>query len=217
MLFWSKLVEYVFDSPVIPVSGLFYATATWLCGATFFAGLGIGALLGLSAGIATAALRLAAETFLTQRLSRRARGAMVAVFGLVGSTSLLSCMIGSNAQFLIEAVINFANTLPDWCLWNVFTGGIGSEAMMNQHAAWWWMAPATAVALAILAVLFAVRLTARGLAGGHDRSAAPSRPQRPPLRRIARAWARLLGKNFCRFVANRSSWARCSRPRSASV
>jgi ABC-2 type transport system permease protein len=175
VLFSSKLIEYMFDSPIIPMSALFYATAVWLCGASFFAGLSIGAMLGLSAGVAAAAVRLAGETFMTQRLSRRTRGVAVALITLIGSTSMLICMIGSNAQFLVGGIIDFANMLPNWFSWNVFTGGIGTKAMMDQGTVWWLVGPVTAIALAIAAVQLAVRLTARGLASGHDsvRSAQP--------------------------------------------
>ena len=84
VLFTSKLIEYVFDNPTVPITSLFYTTAIVLCGTPFFQGLGIGILLGFSAGVASAAIRLALETFLTQRVGRRTRGATGGVLGSRG-------------------------------------------------------------------------------------------------------------------------------------
>ncbi len=168
VLFSSKLIECVFDTPTVAVVALFYAVAVWICGASFFAGLGVGALLGISAGLTAAALRLGAETFMTQRLGRRTRGAIVAGLAAVGSTSMLLAMIGSNSQFVVESFIKLANALPAACSWNPFSAGIGSASMLNQDSAWWLAAPAMAATLAALAVLFAVRLTAGGLYCAQD-------------------------------------------------
>jgi len=168
VLFASKLIEYTFDNPIVPIAGLFYATATWLCGMSFFGGVGIGLVLGFSAGVAAAAVRLAAEAFLTQKIGRRTRGAIVAFLAAGGSFAMLVAMMGSNSQFLVESLIKVSNQLPDWCSHNVFTGGVGSDAMMDQRAAWWWIAPVTATVIAVLSVLLAVRLTRGGLVCGQD-------------------------------------------------
>lgn len=168
VLFTSKLIEYAFDNPIVPMMTLFYSTAVWLCGASFFGGLGIGLLLGFSTGVALAAIRLGAETILTQKVGRRSRGAVVACLAAAGSFAMLVCMMGSNSQFLVESLIKYSNQLPDWCSLNVFSGGIGSDAMMDQRVAWWWIAPVTATVLAVAAVLLAVRLTTGGLACVQD-------------------------------------------------
>ncbi len=89
VLFSSKLIENVFDNPAIPIATLFYSTILWLCGASLLGGLGVGVLLGASAGVASAALRLAAESLITQRLGRRARGAIVAGLAAFGSLAML--------------------------------------------------------------------------------------------------------------------------------
>ena len=47
VLFSSKLIEYVFDNPAVPISALFYSAILWLCGASILRGLGIGVLLGV--------------------------------------------------------------------------------------------------------------------------------------------------------------------------
>ena len=180
VLFTSKLIEYVFDNPTVPITSLFYTTAIVLCGTPFFQGLGIGILLGFSAGVASAAIRLALETFLTQRVGRRTRGALVACLAAAGSFGMLVSMMGSNAQFLVEGLINVSNGLPDWCSFNVFSGGIGSDPMMDQRAAWWWVAPATAAIVAVLAVLLAVRLTSHGIACARE----SARGARPPFDKL---------------------------------
>ena len=168
VLFSSKLVEYVFDNPTALVTALFYMTAMGICGTNVLAALGLGVLLGLAAGVTAAAVRLGVETFLTQRVSRRTRGAVVAFFAAFGSLAMLSAMIGSNAQFLVESFVKLANVLPAWCSWNPFTAGIGSDAMLNQSGPWYLVSPVTATVLAITVVLFAVKLTASGLACAQD-------------------------------------------------
>ena len=168
VLFSSKLIEYIFDTPIVLIMSLFYAAVVWQCGASFFSGLGIGGLLGLSASVASAAIRLAAETFLAQRLSRRLRGGIVAISAAAGGVVMLVSMTGSNSQYLIESIIKIANWLPEWCSWNVFTAGIGTDVMMDQRVAWWWVGPVLAVLLAPLAVVLSARLTSRGLSCSRD-------------------------------------------------
>jgi membrane protease YdiL (CAAX protease family) len=167
-LFLAKLVEYVFDNPAVLVLTMFYTAAVMICGTPFLIALGIGMALGLSAGIASAALRLGAETILTQRVGRRTRGAIVGFITLIGSTAMFTCMMGCNAQFLVEGLVTFSNAIPEWCTYNVFSYGIGSDAMTDQRAAWWWIGPVSSVALGVLAVSLSVRLTARGLASPQD-------------------------------------------------
>ncbi|HEX3601986.1 MAG TPA: CPBP family intramembrane glutamic endopeptidase [Lacipirellulaceae bacterium] len=168
VLFTAKLVEYVFDSPVLPVAALFYVTILCLSAAIFWQGLEIGILLAASAAVFSAAMRLAVEVFITQRLGRRTRGAIVAMAGGFGGLTMLIVMTGCNAQFLVESFINVASAMPTSLAWNPFTAGIGTEAMMNQVAGWWIVAPIATIVACILSVALAVRLTANGLACCQD-------------------------------------------------
>ncbi len=196
VLFSSKLIEYVFDNPTIPITALFYSAVLWLCGAPFLFGLGVGVVLGVSAGVTSAAVRLAIESFITQRLGRRARGAVVAFFASFGSLLMLIAMTASNAHFLVQGFIRVANSLPAWFAWNPFSAGIGTDAMMDGAICWWLLAPAIAMALAVFAVLLAVRMTARGLACAQDSARSSHRSLvSAPLQRArfgAQAWKELL-------------------------
>jgi ABC-2 type transport system permease protein len=198
VLFSSKLIEYVFDNPTAPLTAIFYAATVWICGGSFFTGLGVGALLGVSAAVTAAAIRLAAEALMIQHLGRKTRGAIVAGFTTLGGFALLATMMGGNARFLIESLVKAASALPAWCAWNPFTAGLGSNAMLNQNAAWWLSAPASAAIFALFAVLLAVRLTAGGLASAQD-SVRDSRSPTPTPRATSRrsrlgiiAWKELL-------------------------
>ncbi|HEX4412388.1 MAG TPA: CPBP family intramembrane glutamic endopeptidase [Lacipirellulaceae bacterium] len=168
VLFSSKLIEYVFDNPTVPIAALFYSAVLWLFGASFVRGLGMGLLFGSAAGVTSAAVRLALESIITQQLSRRARGAIVAFFAAFGSLLMLVAMTASNAQFLVQGFIRLANFLPGCFGWNPFTAGIGTDAMASGAAGWWLVAPAVAMGFAVLSVLLAVQLTARGLVCAHD-------------------------------------------------
>ncbi|MFO0789805.1 MAG: type II CAAX endopeptidase family protein [Pirellulales bacterium] len=168
VLFSSKLVEYLFDSPVLVMLPIYYASCVWLCGASFLAGLGQGVVLGVSAGGTIAALRLAAETYLAQRVARRTRGMVVAVMSAVGSLGVLCVMLGSNAQFVVESFIKIANSLPAWVFWNPFTAGVGSDLMLSRGNLWWLVAPAVALVAASVAVWSSVALTQSGLATAQD-------------------------------------------------
>lgn len=196
VLFSSKLIEYVFDNPTAPLAALFYAAVLWMFGASFAQVLGIGALLGAAAEITSAAIRLAMESIITQRLSRRARGAVVAFFAAFGSLLMLVAMTASNAKFLVQGFIQLANALPDWFSWNPFTAGIGTEAMASGVAGWWLVAPAVAIVLAVFAVLLAVQLTSRGLVCAQDSAHGSRRAPTPAPQRRARfgasAWKELL-------------------------
>ncbi len=196
VLFSSKLIEYVFDNPTVPISALFYSAILWLCGVSILGGLGIGVLLGAAAGVTSAAVRLAMESVITQRLSRRARGAVVAFFAGFGSLLMLVTMMSSNAQFMVQGFIRLANAPPGWLAWNPFSGGIGTDAMLRSTTGWWLIAPAIAIVLAMFAVLLAVRLTARGLTCAQDSARSSHRSLvSTPMQRGrfgAQAWKELL-------------------------
>jgi ABC-2 type transport system permease protein len=154
-------------------------------------------LLGFSAGVTSAALRLATEVVMTQRMSRKMRGAIVAFCTTVGGMTMFVAMMGSNSQFLIESFIKGTASLPAWFSWNPFTAGIGTAAMMNQSPLWWLVGPALAATFGVVAVLLAVQLTQRGLACGLDsvRTAHPVAVVNTPSRRASfgiTAWKEML-------------------------
>lgn len=169
VLFTAKLVESVCGSLAAPLTSLFYAIVLWQCGTSFLAGLGLGALLGLSAAFAGGAIRLAAEIVMTQTLGRRTRGSIVAVATAVGSLASLVAMTGSNSQMAVEMFGRWAQRVPASLYWNPFSAGLGAVSLENLTAQpWWLVAPATALLLSTLAVLLASALTRAGLACCQD-------------------------------------------------
>lgn len=173
VLFSSKLMELACDNPAAPITSLFYACVLWTCGSTFLEGLGLGLLLGVAAAVTAAAIRLATEVYMIQRLRRATRGTFVAAVATVGSMSIMIIMLSNNSQFLIESFISGAAAMPGWVRWNPFTAGIGTEAMMTQAPAWWLVAPLTAVVVSFAAVQFSVALTRNGLATANDAARGP--------------------------------------------
>ena len=195
VLFFSKLVEYLFDNVTAPVTAIFYATVLMLSGASFGAGVGLGLLLGLAAAVTGAAARLALEIFMTQRLNRRMRGAIVAASTTVGSMVMLLAMIGGNSQTVVESFTKVAAALPAWFSWNPFAAGMGSDAMLAGSAGWWLVAPAIAAALAISAIMFAVWLTRSGLASAQDSARRGEHPAAGMLSRPSR-FSAVVGKEL---------------------
>ena len=78
--------------------------------------VGIGLLLGFSAGVAAAAVRLAAEAFLTQQVGRRTRGAIVACLAAGGSFAMLVAMIAQLGEFrpmtTVQLQTSFVRPVP---------------------------------------------------------------------------------------------------------
>jgi ABC-2 type transport system permease protein len=169
VLFSSRLIEFTFDTPMAPAMILFNAAVLWLWGASLLGGLGVAVILGLSVTVSAAAIRLATEWMMTQHLSRKTRGMLVALVAALGSFGSLVIITGSNSQAVVESFVEFAAALPNWVFWNPLSGGLGAmPGSLLGQGQWYFAAPISAASLGALSVLYACHCTRFGLTRAQD-------------------------------------------------
>jgi membrane protease YdiL (CAAX protease family) len=168
VLFLSRLVEYVFDTPMALAAAFLAAIPLWMLGCSVGTVLALPAIFAISAVTTSAAIRLTIEICLLQKCSRKVRGAFVAGATGLGGCGMLAAMFLGNAQVTTEAFLSVAQRLPAWAFVNPWSHGLGSPALLHGVAGWWLAAPVMALVLAGGAAWLATALTAGGLASSQD-------------------------------------------------
>ncbi len=164
VLFSSKLCEGLFDGASLPLLSLLPGIWIYHSGKTFWPSAGWGLAFGFLMALTVAALRMAAEVLLLQKVSRRRRGTLAGMSMAFGTLLMVVVLYGGNTRGLVGVLLQAAEWLPSWVYHNPFSAGFGNGMELSFTA--WLSAAGVTAGVCVGAVFFCSRLTRFGLEPG---------------------------------------------------
>ncbi|HEV8003041.1 MAG TPA: type II CAAX endopeptidase family protein, partial [Planctomycetaceae bacterium] len=187
VLYVSKLAEYAISNLIGPLAVLLSAMLLWGFGASFGIGLVLSVAFGVASAVSVGAICLTLEMLLSQRCRRKVRGACISSAAAVASCGLMFAAFLSNASPTTRLFLGMSDNMPNFAFWNPLSLGVGTVQMSQGIGPLWWITPALiAVASAVCAVVLATSLTARGLASAND--SVPLAARRASIEPAAEGW-----------------------------